>query len=88
MRSSPSATSRDHGAARRDDGVAADVDGRDQGAVGADERAFADLRLVFEIAVIIAGDRARADVRACANIGVAQIGQVVGLGAFAADALS
>ena len=39
--------------------------------------------LIFEEAVIIAGDRARADIGAGADLGVAEIGQVVGLGALA-----
>lgn len=53
--------------------VPADFDRRDEGAVAADEGAFADHGLIFEIAVIIAGDGASADVRACANRGVAEV---------------
>ena len=60
-------------AARGHNRIAADFDRRDEGAVAADERAFANHRLIFKIAIIIAGDRASADVRACANRRVAQI---------------
>ena len=63
--------------------IAANFDRRDQRTVAADERAFANHRLIFEIAVIIAGDGASADVRACANDRVAQIGQMIGLCALA-----
>src|SRR5258708_5292983 len=75
-------------AARKDDGVLshvagdhraggderalADRNGRDQGRIGADEGASADGRAIFEITVIIAGDGAGADVRAGADIGIAE----------------
>ena len=36
---------------------------------------------IFEEAVVIAGDRARADIGARADVGVADVGQMVGLGA-------
>src|SRR3546814_8484358 len=37
-----------------------------------------NLRLIFEEAVIVAGDRARADIGARTHFGIADIGQVVG----------
>ena len=72
-----------HRAARGDDRIAADLHRRYQSAVRSDERVIADLGLIFEIAVIVAGDRARADVRAGSHSDVAQIGQMVRLGSFA-----
>src|SRR5690606_6723186 len=63
-------------------GIGADTDRGDQRAVRADEGALADYRLVLEIAVVVAGDRARADVRPGADLGIAEVAQVTGLGAF------
>src|SRR5690606_17589040 len=72
---------------RADDRARADHDRRDQRAVRSDERAFADLGPVFEEAVIIAGDRTGADIGFRADLGIADIGEVVGLGALAEPAL-
>ena len=47
-----------------DDRALADADRRDQRGVGADEGARADHRPIFAEPVVIAGDRAGADVRA------------------------
>ena len=59
----------------------ADRDRRHQRAVGADEGAGADHRLVLAEAVVVAGDGAGADIGARADFDIAQIGQVIGLGA-------
>ena len=67
------------------DDPAADVcafphaDRRDQLRVAADEGAVFDHRLVLVLAVVVAGDRARADVHVGADRRVAQIRQVIGL---------
>ena len=58
-----------------DDRAVADRHRRDQARVGADERPRADHRPILAEAVIIAGDRARADVGARADLGVADVGQ-------------
>ena len=71
----------DHRARRRDRAVA-DFDRRHQSGVGADERARADIGFGLGEAVIIAGDGARADIGALSHPGVAQIGEMIGLGAF------
>src|SRR5690606_41746309 len=55
--------------ARCDRRIAADRDRGDEGRVGADERAFADLRAVLVHAVGIAGDGARAHVGLAADFG-------------------
>ena len=52
---------------------------RDQRTVRTDEGALADLGFIFEIAVIIAGDRACAEVRVGTHGDVAEIGQVADL---------
>ena len=72
----------DHRACARD-GALADFHRRHQRGVGADEGARADIGAVFAKAVIIAGDGARADIGARAHARVAQIGQMIGLSAFA-----
>src|SRR5690348_10899964 len=69
--------------ARPDNRAVADPHRRDQGRVGSDEGALADLRPVLAKAVVIAGDGARANVRARADGRVADIGQMVDLRAFA-----
>ena len=66
-------------AAGRDIGAVADRDRRDQRRVRADKRALADCRAPLVNAVVIAGDRAGADIGAGADIAVAEIGEVVGL---------
>ena len=70
-------------AARRHVGAAADLHWRDQGAVGADERLRANHGAPLAVAIVVHGDRAGADVGGRADVGIAQIGQVVGLGAAA-----
>src|SRR5881394_19764 len=61
--------------------VGTDAHGRDEHHAGADEHAVADRRLVLVRAVIVAGDRAGADVHVATNLGVAEVGQVVHLAA-------
>ena len=51
--------------------------------VAADECAFADARDVLVDAIVVAGDGSCADVGGVADFGVAEIGEVVGFGAFA-----
>ena len=53
---------------------------RHQRRIGADKGVLADHCAVFEIAVIIAEDRACADIGIGADLSIAQIGQVIGLG--------
>jgi len=71
------------GATCRHDGIRSDPDRSDQRAVGTDERAPADFRLMLEIAVVVTGDRASANIGPCPDIGITQISQVIGLRAFA-----
>src|SRR6185437_14627814 len=59
----------------------ADGDRRDQRRIRADESALADLGPVLGEAVVIAGDRSRADIRARADMRVAEISEMIGLGA-------
>ena len=66
-----------------DVGALADRDRRDQLRVAADERAVLDRRLMLRLAVVVAGDRAGADVDLLADHRVAEIGEVVGLRAAA-----
>src|SRR5581483_7793876 len=66
-----------------DRGVLADRDGGHERGIGADERAVFDGRAMFVDAVVVAGDRPGADVHAGTDAGVAEIGQMVRLGAFA-----
>ncbi len=68
-------------AASGDVGAVADGDRGDQGGVGADEDAVADGGLVLVDAVVVAGDDAGADVDAGTDDRVAEVGEVVGLGA-------
>ena len=68
--------------ARAGDRAVADLHRRDQRGVRADERARADIGEMLVEAVIIAGDGARADIGARADARIAEIGQMVGLGAF------
>ena len=67
-------------AAGGDDRAVADRDRRHQRRVRADKRALADNRAELVKAVVIAGDRAGADIGAGADVAVAEIGEVVGLG--------
>src|SRR5688572_8620275 len=57
-------------ASRADERTVADLDRRNQRAVGADEGALADLGAVLGEAVIVAGDRAGADIGLLADAGV------------------
>src|SRR3546814_19787959 len=66
-----------HRAARRDDRVGTDPDRRDERAVRPDEGALADPGPIFEIPIIIARDRARADIPASPPGALAQLGEVV-----------
>ena len=68
-------------AARADVGAVADLDRRHERRVGADEGALADVGEVLVEAVVVAEDGAGADVGALAHAAVADIGEVVGLGA-------
>ena len=61
----------------------ADLDRRDQDAVAADVRVGADRRAVLVRAVVVGGDAAGAEVDALADVAVAEVGEVVGLGAVA-----
>src|SRR5215472_8317519 len=56
---------------------------RDQSRIAADEDLIPDRGGLFVKAIVIAGDRARADIGLAAQLGVPQIGQVQGLGALA-----
>jgi len=60
--------------------AAADRHGRNQHAVRANKGAFADCRAELVNAVIIAGDRAGADIRPRPDVAVADVGEVIGLG--------
>src|SRR5205823_7612673 len=71
---------RDH-RSRPDDSAVANSHRRHQRRVRADERAGADHRPIFAEPIIIAGDRAGADVRPRADRGIADVGQVIDLGA-------
>src|SRR3546814_17396727 len=52
---------------------------RHQRAVRSDEGPLADARTIFEETVVIAGNRARTNIRARPHIGIAEIGQMVRL---------
>ena len=76
------------GAAKRREqlvGAVAHRDRGDQRTVRADEGARADPSAVFAEAVIVHENRPGADIAAAANVGVAEIGQVIGLGALPHD---
>ena len=68
-------------------GALPDANGGDELAVAPDEDVVLDNRSIFAEAVIIAGDRAGPDVDVAPDGGVAQVGQVRGLGAVAQRAL-
>src|SRR5262245_37411829 len=72
-------TLRDHRAGG-DEGIVSDGDGRHDAAVAAHERAVADRRLVLVGAVVVDDDHAGTDVDTVADGGVADVGQVAGLG--------
>src|SRR5579871_5490382 len=69
---------RDH-RARADIDAVAHLYGRDQRRVRPDECALADVGEVLVEAVIVAGDRARADIGALAHPRIAEIGEMVRL---------
>ena len=71
------------GGAGADDAARAHVYRGHQGGVAADKRAFANNGAVFFMAIVIAGDGAGADVHIFANVGIAQVAEVPGLGAAA-----
>ena len=56
----------------------ADFERRNQGGIAPHEGVFADLSLVFAQAIVIARDGAGADVGTIADLGIAQIGQMIG----------
>src|SRR5579859_5811893 len=72
------------GDARRgaDVGPVSDADRRYQRGVAANEDAFADARLMLVDAIVVTEDGAGADIAARADLRIAEIGKVVGLGAF------
>src|SRR6185437_8332837 len=73
---------RDHRAGA-DGGLRADRHRRHQGGVRADEGAVIDAGDELVHAVVVAGDGAGADVDAAADLGIAQVAEMVGLAAFA-----
>src|ERR1700730_16285971 len=71
---------RNHGP-RSDIGAVTDLDRRHQGAIRADERMRANLRAILGEAVVIAGNRSRADIRPGADARISNVAQMVNLGA-------
>src|SRR5581483_8338541 len=69
-----------------DVGAPCDAHGRDQRGVGADEAIVLDDGAVLAHAVVVAGDGSRADVDARADLGVADIREMVRLRALAEPA--
>src|ERR1700727_6647 len=69
--------------ASADGGLCTDAHRRDQRTVGADEPAIPDVRNDLVDAVVVAGDRAGADVHATADLAVPEVAEMVGLAAFA-----
>ena len=73
----------------RDDGTSAyegsrtDGHGRNKGSIAANEGIFAYMRLKLVLAVIVAGDGARADVRTGPYLGITEVREVIGLRPFA-----
>src|SRR5262245_55574652 len=68
-------------AAGADIGAVLDLHGSDEGAIRADENLGADVGEVLVETVVVAGDRAGADIGAGPHARVADIRQVVGFGA-------
>src|SRR5476651_2668868 len=64
-----------------DIGTVADLDRRYQRRIGADKSAGADIGVMLGDAVVIAGDGAGADIGARTDPGVADVAQMIGLGA-------
>ena len=77
----PAGASLRDGRAAADGGAVAERHRRHQHAVAADVHVGADHGAVLVGAVVVGGDAAGAEVDALAHRGVAQVGQVVGLGA-------
>src|SRR4029450_10529676 len=65
--------------ARRHERVILDGHRRDQVHVAADEGAFTDRRAVFRLAVVVHDDRSAAEAGLRADVGVADVGEVIGL---------
>jgi hypothetical protein len=63
-----------------DEGLVADGNRRDQGGIAAHEGVFANVRGIFVDAVVVAGNDAGADVGSLADHGIAEVGEVAGLG--------
>src|SRR6267142_5300988 len=72
---------------RGDIGAIADSNGGNQRGITSDKNFVADVRREFVEAVVVAGDRASADVCFRADFRIAEIGEVHRLGAFADSAL-
>src|SRR5690606_15202052 len=70
-----------NGASRGHDRIRSNPHGSDQRTIRADERPWANLRLVLEVTVVIAGNSPCTDVCPCPDSGVPQVSQVVRLGA-------
>src|SRR6266478_8839242 len=64
-----------------------DAHGRDQGSIAADENFAPDRRRILVEAVVIAGNRARANIALRPDLRVAEVREVHGLSAFADRAL-
>jgi hypothetical protein len=64
-------------------GATSNLDGRNERRVAADEDAVSDYCRVLVDAVVVAGDRSGTDVDTFSDFGVAEIGQVIRLGALA-----
>src|SRR5690625_5061962 len=74
-----------NGRARANARALADDQRRHQRAVRTDEDIIANHRPVLGRAIVVAGNHARAHVDVRTNIGIAEIGQVIGLAAMAKD---
>src|SRR5690606_23439032 len=70
-----------HHAAGGDHGAVTDLHRRHQGRIRADEGAGADIGVILAETVVVAGDRAGADIGFGTDAGIADIGQVIDLGA-------
>ncbi len=68
-------------------GALRNLDRRDQLSIGADKYIILDDSLMLVRAIVVAGNRSRADVDALANYGIAYVAEVVGLAAARNDAI-
>src|SRR6185369_15151811 len=66
-------------AARAHVAVGADFDRSDQRRIAADKRARPDLGAMLQLAIVVTGNRTRADVRMVADLGVAQVREMLAL---------